>query len=622
MKLGGWPLRLLVVVAYLALMSGGGIAGKVAAACVLSVVAGRPWPRIRWTAAHVVVIGVSLAIGATFGSVDGVGVLVAWLLAHRHGTGTTRGDVLLTVLLSTAVLLLACVTSISVALAGVMVAVAGLAPAVLLRVQGVHSPPLERSVGVATALLGGLLFLVLPRLQSSVLTGGRESGVSFPDEVTLDHAEDRGDGAEVVLRLRVADRAGEPVSGPFYVRGRALDTFDGTRWTATQASPRTTRTTDWGLRADVLLEPLSSDALFTLGEPLSVTGLTGGGYRDAGGNWHHRMPGHRLAYTVYARETTLGELRRPLEDDLELPPLDPRVQAIAARLAPGGGPLQIIAAALAYLGDGFTYTAVPPSPPAGDPLVWFLTESRTGHCEYYASALAVLLRARGVPARLATGFYAAEPPDVSGYVTVRRASAHAWVEVPVKGGWAALDASPSQEILPPEPSAFRRLADAVDTAWLRVVLDYDFDAQIEELVHLGTGFATEVPGDPIRTRSRQGAVGFAMVGGVVVSAGVLVRGLLLFLGRRNAAPTAGAMLRSVRAGRRLAERRGWSIPRELPAVEAGEWLVRQAGEAGRPLLDLAWLHYRTRYAEEVLPEAEAEGRRLLGALRALPRRRG
>jgi transglutaminase-like putative cysteine protease len=78
-----------------------------------------------------------------------------------------------------------------------------------------------------------------------------------------------------------------------------------------------------------------------------------------------------------------------------------------------------------------------------DPIVQFLLETRRGHCEYFASALAAMCNRVGVPARLVTGYVAGERDQDTGAYIVRESDAHAWVEVQVSPWrWRAFDPTP------------------------------------------------------------------------------------------------------------------------------------------------------------------------------------
>jgi transglutaminase-like putative cysteine protease len=98
-------------------------------------------------------------------------------------------------------------------------------------------------------------------------------------------------------------------------------------------------------------------------------------------------------------------------------------------------------AALAFFAHGgFRYT-LDPVAAAGDPVDGFVLGTREGFCEHYAAALAVMLRAARIPARVVAGYLGGEVNAVTGHITVRQSDAHAWVEAvldPVYG-WQRLD---------------------------------------------------------------------------------------------------------------------------------------------------------------------------------------
>jgi transglutaminase-like putative cysteine protease len=101
-----------------------------------------------------------------------------------------------------------------------------------------------------------------------------------------------------------------------------------------------------------------------------------------------------------------------------------------------------------YLRTTITYsTAIEPAPQGTDPLVWFLIDSRTGFCNYYATAEVILLRVVGVPARMAVGFAQGEFQSPDKYI-VRERDAHAWPEVYFPGiGWEEFEPTSNQPLL-------------------------------------------------------------------------------------------------------------------------------------------------------------------------------
>lgn len=133
--------------------------------------------------------------------------------------------------------------------------------------------------------------------------------------------------------------------------------------------------------------------------------------------------------------------------DLALPPLPARVRALGLRLTAGiADPYARAWAIQVYLrraGGPFSYDTAPPAPPAGeDPVDYFLFSSRRGFCTQFATAMVVLARAAGIPARLVTGYAAGHLED--GQFVVTDADAHAWPELWIAGrGWITFEPTPN-----------------------------------------------------------------------------------------------------------------------------------------------------------------------------------
>ena len=179
-------------------------------------------------------------------------------------------------------------------------------------------------------------------------------------------------------------------------------------------------------------------------------------------------PGHRYTVVSYikgpppavarAAGPDLGEATRARY--LQLPPLPPRVGALARRLTEGEtNPLRQANAILGYLRDNMKYSEqVAPIPDEVDPVDWFLFVQRKGYCDYFASAMVVLCRAAGIPARLATGYVSGRLTD-EGWYEIRQKDAHSVAEVFLPGyGWLSMDPTPAR---PPEVGT-------TQAAWTRV----------------------------------------------------------------------------------------------------------------------------------------------------------
>jgi len=97
-----------------------------------------------------------------------------------------------------------------------------------------------------------------------------------------------------------------------------------------------------------------------------------------------------------------------------------------------------------FFSDGFSYTLNLKAPrKEATPLAEFLLESRSGHCEYYATSTVLLLRAAGIPARYATGYSVQEYSELEDRYVVRRRHAHSWTLAWIDGRWRDIDTTPA-----------------------------------------------------------------------------------------------------------------------------------------------------------------------------------
>jgi transglutaminase-like putative cysteine protease len=120
---------------------------------------------------------------------------------------------------------------------------------------------------------------------------------------------------------------------------------------------------------------------------------------------------------------------------------NPRTRALAASFTTDKpSPGTIVDRAMGYLrSQPFQYTLTPPALGA-EPVDQFLFETREGFCEHYASALTVLLRSAGLPARVVMGYQGGELNSIGSYYIIRQSEAHAWTEVWLADqGWVRVD---------------------------------------------------------------------------------------------------------------------------------------------------------------------------------------
>ena len=136
---------------------------------------------------------------------------------------------------------------------------------------------------------------------------------------------------------------------------------------------------------------------------------------------------------------------------LDLPPVLPqRVIQLAQQVAGNGSPYNKVARIQEYLRGNFKYDLEVTAPPASRDVVdYFLFDAQAGFCSHFASSMAVMLRAAGVPARVVAGYAMGAYDSQTGYYFVHESSSHAWVEVYFPGyGWVEFEPTPAYAAIP------------------------------------------------------------------------------------------------------------------------------------------------------------------------------
>jgi protein-glutamine gamma-glutamyltransferase len=359
--------------------------------------------------------------------------------------------------------------------------------------------------GVLLITIG--LFFLLPRTARAAfshLVPEKFHITAFSDEVTLGEIGTIKQQGTVLMHVRIPT-----VEGLMHLkwRGNALDRFDGRRWSSTSiigeplrvqqnllqlADDNQRRRKGTRLDYEVQLKSFASDLLFIAGLPEFirinepyVIRTPADGFRVS-----YRKPGV-LRYGVFSYLDVVGlpvpfpvnQLDPDLKQrHLDVPDLDPRIADLARRLTANTSGAYRQARAIAdYLPAAYAYTLELPEEEEDDPIAQFLFERRRGHCEYFASAMAVMLRTIGIPSRIATGFQSGIYNPISGWHVIRASDAHSWVEAWLPGyGWTTFDPTPPDPSQT-APSLFTRLNlffDAADTFWQEWVLEYDLNRQL------------------------------------------------------------------------------------------------------------------------------------------------
>jgi len=378
------------------------------------------------------------------------------------------------------------------------------------------------SVAVGAVAIGSLLFFFFPRVSAGYFarTGFQPSLMTgFSDSVELGQIGEIKKDSTVVMRVRTGKAVNYPL---LRWRGIALSTFDGRRWSSHDKfrALRTSGADGWinlALPSDlqtpifgqlsyiVLLQPLASDAVFVPGHVLALRGNFSNDTNqyyisqrssslgtDSAGSVYNpshnyvqirydglsllpvaRPPSARNAGTEYPEEIRRVYLQLPEKLDSRIPELAQKIAASARN------PYDKALLMESYLQKNFGYTLNLAGKPGADPLAQFLFVTKAGHCEYFASAMAVMLRTLNIPSREVNGFLPGEFNDVAGDYIVRASDAHSWVEAYFPGsGWISFDPTPAAN--PGASGLFSRLnlyLDWMQLNWNEWVVNYDFSHQ-------------------------------------------------------------------------------------------------------------------------------------------------
>jgi protein-glutamine gamma-glutamyltransferase len=163
-----------------------------------------------------------------------------------------------------------------------------------------------------------------------------------------------------------------------------------------------------------------------------------------------------------------------------LPTVNPEIRRLVTHItASAPTPYDKAAAIEHYLLTNYSYSLQQTRGRGRDPLSYFLLERKQGHCEYFASGMAVMLRTIGVPSRVVNGFRGGEFNPLTGSYIIRARDAHSWVEAYFSGeGWISFDPTPPDP--KPGTSAWTRgqmYVDAMREFWREWIINYDFGHQ-------------------------------------------------------------------------------------------------------------------------------------------------
>lgn len=521
-------------------------------------------------------------------------------------------------------------------------------------------------LSVPVFLFTAVLFLLFPRVGVSLLMVQQARPtrvVGFSERVDLGGVGTLRSDPTLAMRVHFDSLPPEPPPRlNLYLRGAVFDRYDGRSWSRTpymgsgppgdgslvvlkrQPAPGRDRV------MSIDLQPIDPPVVFV---PASAVALR---IRSRKGELGRRAPQifagvhgelrylqtdkRGLDYEVFLQgeDERLPELIQPEEVDkyLQVPPdLSPRVAELAETFAGEHreSPHRAARALEAALRANYQYDLESTAGAAKDPLYDFLFESKRGHCEFYSTAMVMMLRLLDVPARNVTGFVGGTYNRFGEFYAVRQGDAHSWVEAYLPGrGWTRFDPTPPSNAAPQSDvtglAAFAREAlEAMSQRWSEHVVGYNLERQLSYLQSMRKRWRELSP----RGNDAGGSASFSGQRKALLWAGVAVMlGGLWWLSRRRRGPRDGdgregalpvSALRTVELYRKLEvalAAQGVPRPTTTPPLLHAQVLVEAGHPTGDEALALTELYLRARFGRQPLSAAEERDfERRAEALRSL-----
>ena len=495
--------------------------------------------------------------------------------------------------------------------------------------HNVREVPLDRDLIITTGVLAGVILLVslvvfvsVPRVSQGWAGRGETLATSiagFSDEISLGQfGSTILANPEIVLRVEFPNGEPEQLSDLRW-RGRSYDRFDGVRWTRSgrippSAAPRTWYRRRWPnetIEQRIFGAPLDVRVLFALPPALHIDSDNGvQALEDNSGDWVYWGSGP----PVY---TALSLTSSPPADSLRIErsgyapssrfflqtpnSIDPRIAALADSLTAGIDNRYDKAMAVQRWLQTFTYTRDLPATAREATLEHFLFDRQAGHCEYFSSAMTIMLRTLGIQARNVNGFLGGNWSQFGDYLVVTQNSAHSWVEVWFPDfGWVTFDPTPAGAGSSEGLNMFwpgRIFFDGLQHRWSKWVLDYSVEDQSELLAQWANLFgeredpASASTGEDTRTNPL----------GALLLVALLVGG---YFWARGGGPPMPPETKAYIALRENCARAGLSITPGLTPLALVARVREERSSAARAAERIVDLYLRSRYGREVLSESD------------------
>jgi transglutaminase-like putative cysteine protease len=416
----------------------------------------------------------------------------------------------------------------------------------LLRSKRIVSPRFligSSLLSLPILLVTGFMFVVFPRVGFGFFgkISKRDSTIGFGNEVRLSDLDYLLQDNTVLMRLEpTGSWTSRPKQIPIRLRGGIFDLYDDNVWKKSNGRSWKKLNAQGDnylfdsrffiaseMRGfEVLLESMVPPLLFVpegTGQittyPVSVGGVpqTRRLERNTLGMIRYDDKANvGIRYKVYLTHVQpLGGPPDARRDYLQLPPDSGRLAELARQFGGKGSVRQQVIEIIEQIRKNYRYSLTVEDAEKNaleeTPLDRFLFSRKTGICSHFATALTLMLRVIGVPARMVTGFYGAEWNEVGNYYAVRKRSAHSWTEAYLDGQWVTLDATPAGFGGPTvdAPSRLAMVVDMLRMRWHKYVVSYDIASQFELAVTIRKYLVKYRTSRP-ESRSTSGIVGLVL----------------------------------------------------------------------------------------------------------------
>ena len=522
-------------------------------------------------------------------------------------------------------------------------------------------------LSLAVFLASAAAFLALPRVGFGFFLKNR-GGLTlagFSEHVKLGgHGVLKSDET-IVMRVELDPKVGNRAAPAMHWRGIALDRYAKGEWSVAPDSQPTIETVDYpragterhtiswihatpnnadrieetAIKQEVWLEPLDSDVMFGASNPRVFEGS----------QVLRRLPQKKMFneelrlqhsstvhYTVWSQidPPSILQLRaahlvapsvaRWIGTYLQVPPeITARTRELAVTITSNLTNNYDKAMAIQrWLDEHTSYTLELAEPGNQEPLDFFLFDRKRGHCEYYASAFAILARLANIPTRQVNGFYGGEWNEYQGYVAVRAGDAHSWDEVYFPGkGWVTFDPTPPDrhDPLGRGGTGWRarmgRFMDTLKFQWTKWVIEYDLVAQLGLFKDVGSAIKSGAVSvrDVFVRALRHWPVLVGLISGAVAWSLWRRRRGTEITTRRRQVRERSAIARTYHATLRQLANHGIA---RAPGVTPRELAARIQTDLGPPVRELTDLYYAAEWGGRSDPAAERRADELAAAIKA------